>query len=86
MAARFPEAREGGCVKVIEALSPELEEQIADFADGWATGPERVDWEDLLYRMESHLEIDLPSDYMHPVIKRIKAIVRRVRKEAREDG
>lgn len=70
---------------MIEALSQELEDQIADFADSWATGPERVDWDDLLYRMEAYLEIDLPADLLHPVIKRIKSIVRHVRKEARDD-
>lgn len=60
-------------------------EQIIELALGRYSDPgDRIDWDDLLYRIEATLDIDLPSDFSDPVIDTIRRAVRRARREAAE--
>lgn len=61
------------------AISAEVE----DHADGWVTHEGPVDFEVWLDRLEVDLDLDLGEDLQAPGIKRVLAIGRRVRKEAR---
>lgn len=47
--------------------------------DRYSTDP--VDWDDLLYRAEELIGINLPEDMIHPVIREIKREVRKAQRE-----
>jgi len=57
------------------------DEQIETYADSWAPAGRPIDWDDYLYLMEVHFNIDLPEDLTDPVIRNIKRITRRVQAE-----
>lgn len=69
-------------IETVEALAP-YEDAILEIAIGRAD-PEtnRLDWEDVLYRIERDLDIYLPSQMDHPVIRQIQKIARAAVREA----
>jgi hypothetical protein len=60
-----------------------IEAEIEEHADGWVTHEGAVDFELWLDRLETDLQLDLGDDLRAPGIKRVLAIGRRVRREAR---
>lgn len=64
------------------ALTPELMDRIVQVGVDWA-GDGRIEWEDLLDRIERTLDIELPGDMGHPVITRIQRAIREAVREAR---
>lgn len=58
--------------------------EIIEFALGFIPAEGRIDWEDLLFRIESVFDIELPDSYLDPEIKRLKKIIAKARKEANE--
>lgn len=61
--------------------TPEALEQvkaaIQDYAAAWPVdGP--IDWDEYLGFLEDELDLDLPSDYDHPVMKQIKRLIKAV--------
>lgn len=48
--------------------------------DGWYPEGTRMDWEDLLFRLEVMAEVDLPEDMLHPEIIAIQKHIRAYRK------
>lgn len=44
--------------------------------------PGAPDWDDLAYRVESRLNIDLPEQWVDPLMKAIKSAVRKDRRES----
>lgn len=68
---------------VTEALTAEQLEEITEYALGWypVGSTERIDWDDLLLRIEEACEIDLPDSHAHAVILTIKTAVNRARRE-----
>ena len=65
-------------------LDDELLEAIADTALGFYPPGTTVDWDDLLYRVETTMGIDLPQEMLHPDIVKIQKYVRKARREASE--
>lgn len=58
-----------------------IREDIESIFDGWYADAERVDWDDFLDRLERR-GYDLGDELTSPAIRRIKAIVRELRKQA----
>ena len=59
----------------------EHEDEIVDYALG-RIGKERIDWDDLLFRIEKTFDIDLPESTLDPRIVWLKNKIRRARREA----
>ncbi len=58
-------------------------DSIVEFALGYCPPyPQRVDWYDLVYRIEVRFDIDLPDNLRNPEIREIIREVNRVRREA----
>ena len=62
-------------------------EALEQFAEDW--GPSflegsRIDWEDLIDRLERNLDWDLPTDWSDPTFRRLKKIVRDTLREMGE--
>lgn len=58
-------------------------DEIVDYALGFCPEyPTRVDWDDLLYRIEAVFDLDLGDSMTSPEIERIKKAVRKARREA----
>lgn len=51
-----------------------------DIYDGWYVN-QRIDWDDFLYRLEHHADVDLGPDTESPLIRRIKRHINQYRKE-----
>lgn len=66
-------------------MDQEILERIAEIALSYYALSERMDWDDLLYRAESDLGIDLPENMLDPKIIEIKKYMNRARREAREN-
>lgn len=62
-------------------VSQEVLDDAVEVADSWYPAPARIDWEDLLYRVECRTGVDLPVEMTHPDIMKIKLHVRLSRKD-----
>jgi hypothetical protein len=60
------------------------DEEIIEYALGFVEPTGRIDWEDLFFRLETAMGVDLPDSYLDPEIKRLKKIILQARKEANE--
>lgn len=58
-------------------------DEIIEYALGFV-GEDRIDWEDLLFRIESAFDFDLSAQFDDPTIKFLKAKILKARREARE--
>jgi hypothetical protein len=58
-------------------------DEIIEYALGFV-GEDRIDWEDLLFRIELAFDFDLPTQFDDPMIKFLKAKILKARREARE--
>lgn len=57
------------------------DEAIVEYAIGWVPQTGAIDWDDLLYRIESAFDIDLPEAMLDPRIVQLKVLIRKARKE-----
>lgn len=68
---------------MITELTPEQVEIVEKFAEEWlAEGP--VDWDHYDAKLEEYLGDELPDQWLHPVWRKIKRIVAKVRKDLRD--
>lgn len=54
-------------------------EKIAEFILDWY-GDSPIDWDDALYRVETHFDIDLPVSMLHPTVIDIRKTVTKLRR------
>ena len=57
------------------------DEQLIDYALGFVPDAGQIDWDDLFLRIEQAFDIDLPEDYLDPMIKRMKKLILAARRE-----
>jgi hypothetical protein len=64
-------------------IDDETMENIVEFAlSRYPESGERIDWDDLLYRIEDRWDLDLGTDLLSAEITAIKKAVRKGRREA----
>lgn len=70
-------------VPQLTSLPEHVRDAIDSVVEGWYPLG-RVDWEDLLWRVESHADYDFGNDMLSDEIKSVKKYVKRVREELNE--
>ena len=60
-----------------EDLTEEVIERAADYATGYLLNGDRVDWEDVLYRVEVDLRVDFGISHSSPAISELKKRTRK---------
>lgn len=66
-----------------ELIDDVLMDQIVEYALGFCPDyPGRVDWQDLMDRIEAVFDLDLGTSMIGPRVNQIKVAVRQARKEA----
>lgn len=60
-------------------VTPTILEAAESIADGWYSD-RPIEWDDFLYRLELHGEVDLGTSMTSPAIKKIQRHIRAYRK------
>ena len=75
------ETRVIATAKDVDAIRDLIEDHAADLWDVDDAG--RVDWDDWTERFERYHNVELPSDYFDPAMRKVQRIARHAIREAR---